>query len=161
MVGAMSTRPDFADYCCELLSSVGPCQGRRMFGGYGISTAGLTFAIVVDLGDGDTLWLKADADTRGTYEAEGCRRFTYDVTRDGQPASRGMNYYSAPPEAMDSPQLMQPWAQLALDCALKARAARPVRARSATKTTAKAPAAPRKAAAAPAKKPRAPRASRA
>jgi hypothetical protein len=28
----------FADYCCELLASVGPCERKRMFGGFGIST---------------------------------------------------------------------------------------------------------------------------
>lgn len=32
-----------------------------------------------------------------------------------------MNHYSAPEEAMESPELMAPWARLALDCALKAR----------------------------------------
>lgn len=36
-----SRRDEFAHYCCELLSTVGPCDLRRMFGGYGISTDGL------------------------------------------------------------------------------------------------------------------------
>ena len=34
----MTPRPgDFDQYCCELLSSVGPCVARKMFGGCGIS----------------------------------------------------------------------------------------------------------------------------
>ncbi len=113
----MATTSDFADYCCELLSSVGPCVAKRMFGGFGISTDGLTIGIIADLGQGETLWLKATDESRLRYEAEGCARFIYDVQ--GQP--KGMNYYSAPPDAMESPALMRPWAQLAMEAALQAR----------------------------------------
>ena len=62
----------FADYCCELLASVGPCERKRMFGGFGISTGGLSIAWVLDLGGGETLWLKGNEETRGLYEAAGC-----------------------------------------------------------------------------------------
>ena len=115
----------FADYCCELLASLGPCRAKRMFGGWGISCDGLTVAIIADLGDGDTLWLKASADTRATFEAEGCKRFIY--TAKG--VARGMNYYSAPADAMESPALMQDWARLAWQAALAAR--KPQRAKPA------------------------------
>lgn len=94
-----------------------------MFGGYGISTDGLTLAIVADLGEGDTLWLKADEASRAQFEAAGCARFVY--LAKGKPM--GMNYYSAPAEAMESPALMAPWARLSLECALKARALKPAR----------------------------------
>ncbi|MCZ8254160.1 MAG: TfoX/Sxy family protein [Polaromonas sp.] len=120
-----SPRNDFAMYCCELLSGVGPCTAKRMFGGWGISTSGLTLALVADLGGGDKLWLKADADTRGQYEAQGCERFTYEITRGGVTAPHSLNYYTAPEEAMESPAVMLPWARVALECALKARAAKP------------------------------------
>lgn len=106
-----------ADYCCELLSSLGPCRAKRMFGGWGISCDGLTVAIIANLGGGDTLWLKAHADSRAVFEAEGCKRFTY-LARG---VERGLNYYSAPADAMESPALMQPWAQLAWQAALAAR----------------------------------------
>lgn len=109
---------DFAHYCCELLSSAGPCTAKRMFGGFGISTDGLTIAIIADLGTGQTLWLKASEATRGLFEAEGCARFTYPVK--GVPKS--MNYYAAPAEALESPGLMLPWARLALEAAVQARA---------------------------------------
>jgi DNA transformation protein len=112
---------DFAIYCCELLSGVGPCTAKRMFGGYGISTSGLNVALVADLGGGEKLWLKADAPTRSLFEAAGCERFTYATTRRGARVSQSLNYYSAPEEAMESPELMTPWARLALDAALKAR----------------------------------------
>ena len=96
-----------------------------MFGGYGISTEGFNIAIVADLGAGERLWLKADGAIRSHYEAAGCERFTY--TAKG--VQRSVNYYSAPQEAMESPQLMAPWARQALECALKARSAREGRSR--------------------------------
>lgn len=122
----------FAHYCCDLLASVGPCLAKRMFGGYGISTEGLTLAILADLGAGDVLWLKACDTSQATFEATGCQRFTY--------AAKGktmqMNYYSAPDEAMESAQLMAPWARLALEAALKARMSQPAAKRAAGKTRA-------------------------
>jgi DNA transformation protein and related proteins len=154
--GVMSTpKDDFALYCCELLAGVGPCTARRMFGGYGISQDGLTLAIVADLGGGEKLWLKADAETRGLFEAAGCERFSYEMTRGGKRALHSMNYYSAPEEAMESVQLMLQWARLSLDCALKARSAQSPRARAATKIVAK----PARPATTPAAKPRASRPS--
>lgn len=132
-------RDDFAIYCCELLDGVGPCIFKRMFGGYGISAAGMTFALVADLGSGEKLWLKADADTRAQFESAGCERFSYSVNKHGQQATHSLNYYSAPEEAMESAGLMLPWARLAFACATKARSAQKPRALTAIKTIAKSP----------------------
>ena len=115
---------DFANYCCELLSSAGPCVARRMFGGWGISVDGMSIAIIADLGAGEKLWMKADDDTRAQWVAAGCARVTYTVTKKGVTYNMGMNYYSAPEDAMDSPDAMRPWARLALECAAKAMAVR-------------------------------------
>jgi DNA transformation protein len=131
------THSEFAQYCCELLSRTGPCTAKRMFGGWGISTDGLTIAIIADLGTGEKLWLKANDDNRHQWEAAGCERFTYASTKDGEPVSRGMNYYSAPEEAMDSAHAMATWARLALQAALSAKAAKPVRSAKPRKAEAK------------------------
>lgn len=104
-----------------------------MFGGWGISTGGLTLALMTDLGQGDQLWLKADEGSRARFEAAGCARFIY-MAR-GVPKS--MNFYSAPQDAMESSQFMAPWARLALESALKARSALVGCARLATKSRAK------------------------
>ena len=114
----------FARHCCELLASAGPCEIRPMFGAWGISTGGYNIAIVADRGSGERLWLKADGAVRSYYEVAGCERFTY--TAKG--VQRTVNYYSAPPEAMESVELMAPWARQALECALKAHSAKPGRA---------------------------------
>jgi DNA transformation protein and related proteins len=108
---------EFADYCCELLSSQGPCTARRMFGGWGIHIDGLTIAILADLGGGATLWLKSAPDNAQRYTDAGCQRFEY-AAKD---KTMRMNYYSAPADAMESPPLMAPWARLALEAALLAR----------------------------------------
>ena len=116
----MPTNTDFANNCSDLLASAGPCVVKRMFGGFAISTDGLTIAILADLGDGEQLWLKGDDNTRSKYEAAGCKIFTHQV----KSVPRSMNYFSSPDEAMDSPDAMRPWAALALNCALRARAGR-------------------------------------
>ena len=119
-----------------------------MFGGWGISTDGLTLAIIADLGGGERLYLKADDDTRARFEAAGCQRFVY--TAKGKPMA--MNYHTAPEDAMDAAHAMAPWARLALESAIKARKPVAKRLSSATKTKAKSAAdGPR--AAAPRKKP--------
>jgi DNA transformation protein and related proteins len=118
----MATDQNFADYCCELLSSCGPCVSKRMFGGYGISTQGLTLAIIADLGAGQKLWLKADDSTRGQYEAAGCARFIYPTEKNGVAKNMSMNYYSAPEDAMESSDAMRRWAAVAMDCAVRAKA---------------------------------------
>lgn len=147
----------FADYCCDLLASQGPCLPKRMFGGWGISIDGLTLAIIADLGSGDKLWLKADEQARGRFEAAGCERFIYH----GKTKTSNMGYYTAPEEAMDSQEAMRPWAALALECALRARAAKPAVRKSAkpapkprTNPAVKAPAKPAKPRAAKAAAPR-------
>ena len=112
-----SAQNEFVAYCCELLGSVGPCVARRMFGAWGISTDGLTLAILADLGSGEKLWLKADAESQARFETAGCERFVYQA----KGKAMSMGYYSAPEEAMESPQQMAPWARLALEAALAAR----------------------------------------
>ena len=123
----MSTRAnEFSQHCCELLATVGPCVAKRMFGGYGISTDGMTIAILADLGQGERLWLKASPATVSLFESAGCERFTY--LAKGKVI--GMDYYSAPEEAMESVHEMAPWARLALDAAMAARSPKRKNAKS-------------------------------
>lgn len=110
----MAVQDGFATYCCELLAAAGEASGKRMFGGYGIYVDGVFVAIVV----GETLYLKADAQTQPRFEAAGCHRFEYTARGEKRHA---MGFWTVPPEAMDSPRLMQPWARLALEAALRAR----------------------------------------
>jgi len=109
-----------AAHCLELLGALGNARSRRMFGGHGLYVDDLFVGLIAL----DRLYLKVDATTRARFEAASCRPFVYD----GAGKAVTMGYYSAPDEAMESPAQMQPWARLALEAALRARAAKPVSA---------------------------------
>jgi DNA transformation protein len=110
--------PAFTAHCLDLLASVGPGVARRMFGGWGISVDGITFAIIADLGDGERLWLKTDEHTLARFQAEGCPRFVYQA----KGRDMALHYHAAPEAAMESPALMRDWALLAWQTALAAQA---------------------------------------
>lgn len=113
----MPVQADFVAYCSELLSTVGEVRARRMFGGWGLYADGVFIAIIV----GEILYLKTDEQTRSQFVRAGSKPFEY-TARGKQRTSTG--YWSAPPEAMDSPALMAPWARLALEAALRAGSAK-------------------------------------
>jgi len=113
---AMRPADEFVTHCLELLAPLGAARARRMFGGHGIYVDDLFIALIAF----DRLYLKADAQTRARFEAAGCAPFVYD----GQGRSVTMGYYTAPDDAMESPAYMQPWGRLALEAALRAKAAK-------------------------------------
>ena len=130
----------FVEHCCELLAGMGAVRAKRMFGGHGLYADEIFLALVT----GETLYLKADATTCSAFEAAGCRPFTFE-TRGKQVAT---SYWSAPESALESADQMQPWARLALEAALRARAEKPASPRRKTAAAVVAPqASPRKAAA--------------
>ena len=103
----------FTDLCIELLSPLGPVRTRAMFGGRGFYVDGLFMALIAD----GQFYLKADDISRERFVAAGCQPFSY-ATRDGERLV--MSYYRPPEEALESPPLMQPWARLAFEAALRA-----------------------------------------
>jgi DNA transformation protein len=105
---------DFVDYVMELLGPFGTVTARRMFGSHGICLDGLMFAIISE----DALYLKADDMSRVEFEQAGCEIFGY--ARQGKRAT--LNFYRAPEDAMESPDLMLPWARSAYAAALRANA---------------------------------------
>lgn len=114
----MSSSLDFAHYCCELLSSVGTCKSRKMFGGFGISVDGMNIALVANLGNGDQLWLKTNANIENDFIRAGSHPFVYTTVKDGVSSAKSLHYYSAPESAMESIEEMRDWAIKALDAAL-------------------------------------------
>lgn len=90
-----------------------------MFGGAGVYADGVMFGLVAD----DTLYLKADDETRRAFEAEGLDRFGYDA--------RGkridLPYWRVPERLLDDPEQMVAWARTALGVARRAAVARPKR----------------------------------
>ena len=107
---------EFVTHCLELLAPLGAARSRRMFGGYGLYVDDLFIALIAF----EHLYLKVDAQTRAAFEAAGCRPFVYD----GKGQSVTMSYFTAPEQAIESPQDMLPWARLAFEAALRARASK-------------------------------------
>jgi DNA transformation protein and related proteins len=105
---------DYIDYVIELLGPFGTVSARPMFGGHGIYLDGLMFALVSD----DMLYLKSDEMNRREFEQAGCEIFSY--ARKGKRATIG--FFSPPEEALESPEMMLPWARTAYAAALRARA---------------------------------------
>ena len=103
----------FIDHVTELLTPLGHVSARRMFGGHGLYCDGVFVGIVHD----DTLYLKADAESRAEFERAACEIFSY--KRKGKVAT--LNFYRAPGDAMDAPQRMLPWGRRALEAALPAQ----------------------------------------
>ena len=139
----MSTSRGLVEHCLELLAPLGRVSAQPMFGGHGLRIDDQFVGLIAF----DRLYLKVDVETRPIFEAAGCEPFTYEGK--GRPIT--MNYWTVPPQAMESPQFMQPWARLALQAALRARLSKPARNRSSpSATTRAAPATQRRPAAPPA-----------
>jgi len=126
----MADLPPLVEHCLELLSSVGTPSARRMFGGHGLRVDGVFVALIAF----ERLYLKADDTSRPQFAAAGCEPFVY--TGKGKPVT--MSYWTVPPQAMDSPEQMRPWARLALDAALRALASKRKTIRRTTATPSRA-----------------------
>lgn len=113
----ISGKDEFADYVVELLAPLGAVAARRMFGGHGIYSDGLMFALIAD----QVLYFKCDEATQPQFESAGGRPFVY-TSRNRRVT---LGYWSAPEDAMESSALALPWARLALDAALRKAAIRP------------------------------------
>ena len=109
---------EFIEYVMELFGPFGTVGARRMFGGHGVYLDGLMFAIVSE----DMLYLKADEMNRAEFEQADCEIFGY--ARKGKRATLG--FFRAPEDAMESPELMLPWARTAYAAALRTNAKKQV-----------------------------------
>jgi len=112
----------FVELLKDALSGLGPVAVRRMFGGAGIYADGVMFGLVAD----DTLYLKADDETKRAFEAEGLEPYGYE----GHGRRIALPYWRAPERLLDDADEMAGWARVALDVARRAAAAKPQRKRA-------------------------------
>jgi len=108
----MAVTPEYRDFVLEQLGRVAPVTHRAMFGGVGVYSEGLFFALM----DNDTIYLKVDDGNRGDFEAAGMRPF--DPYGDGQHI---MQYYELPADVLDDADALRPWLDGALAAARAAR----------------------------------------
>ncbi|MCW0235496.1 MAG: TfoX/Sxy family protein [Ferrovibrio sp.] len=113
----MTASRDFTAFIQELFAPLGGVSLRPMFGGAGVYCKGLMFGLIAD----DTVYLKADADSKKAFEARGCGPFVYDGK--GKPVA--MSYWKLPPDLIDDAEQALAWARTALDVARAQKAAVP------------------------------------
>jgi DNA transformation protein len=108
----MAVSADYREYVLEQMGRVAPVSGRAMFGGVGIYSDGLFFALM----DDGAVYLKVDDTNRAMFVDAGMGPF--DLHGDG---SMLMRYYELPADLLESPDLLRPWMDAALDVARRAR----------------------------------------
>ncbi|APW38575.1 transcriptional regulator [Rhodoferax koreense] len=118
----------------EVFEGMGRIQARRMFGGHGIYHEGRMFALVVR----ETLYLKADAQTAGFFDALDLPAFSYE--RQGRITA--MSYRQAPADVFEDRSEAALWGRRAWEAALRSgkppkpgRAAPPSSRQSAGRST--------------------------
>lgn len=131
----MTASTGFAAFLEDALAPIGGITLRRMFGGAGLYSDGIFFAILT----GDVLYLRTDETGRAAFEAEGMEPFRY-ATKARQ-VTIG-SYYRAPERLLDDPDELQAWARAAiaiarreasLKAAAKSKGTAPAAARTAKK----------------------------
>ena len=116
----MAVSSSFRTFVLDQLGRVTPhVRDRSMFGGVGIYTGELFFALIAD----DVLYFKVDENNRSDFEARGMGPF-----RPYGEAGEVMQYYQVPDELLDDTEALQRWAEMAIAVARR-KAGRRSRAR--------------------------------
>ncbi|MFL5487735.1 MAG: TfoX/Sxy family protein [Gemmatimonadaceae bacterium] len=89
----------------QLNRAVHGIRARRMFGGVGLYSDDLFFALIAD----DTLYFKVDASTKPDYESRGMGPF-----RPFGDAGETMQYYELPEDVLEDPDSLRVWAEKSL-----------------------------------------------
>ena len=112
----MPVSESFRALVLEQLARVVPqVRARSMFGGVGIYAGALFFALIAD----DVLYFKVDDSTRGDFERRGMEPFR-PYGDDGEV----MGYYEVPPDVLEDPEQLRPWAEKAVAVARHKRGKR-------------------------------------
>jgi DNA transformation protein len=100
----------------QLSGAVPSVRARPMFGGVGIYSGDLFFALIAD----DTVYFKVDASNRPDFDARGMEPF-----RPFGDGSGAMQYYQLPEEVLEDLEALRLWAEKALAVARQSRSRRP------------------------------------
>ena len=104
----MQVTPLDPEFIRELFAPFGPVTVRRLFGGAGIYSEGLMFALVFD----GAIFLKVDAASIPDFEREGSRAFVYTRAKSpGRVGRASLSYWRLPERLYDE---LAVWAARAL-----------------------------------------------
>jgi DNA transformation protein len=118
----MARNNEFVNYVLDQMAFLHGLHARAMFGGHGLYQDELFFAIILD----DMLYLKANDETRGEFEAKGLSPFSYMA----RGRTMSLHYYEAPAEVFEDADEMRYWTDKALQAALAAKARKSSKTRS-------------------------------
>ena len=108
----MAVTAEYREFVLEQLGRAAPVTHRRMFGGVGVYSDGICFALL----SGDATYLKVDDSNRGDFEAAGMGPFS----PFGDP-KMVMQYYELPADLLEDADALRPWVFKAIDVARAAR----------------------------------------
>lgn len=129
----MPISADFREYLADLLSGFGPVRFKRAFGFDAIMADGVMLGMIID----GRIYLRTDAQSRGTYEAEGGKPFAF-RKRNGEWIVT--SYLSIPDRLLDEPGEFVAWVRRAHAAALESPTAKKKRAKRTRQTSPRPPA---------------------
>jgi DNA transformation protein len=104
----MPVGDEYLNYVLERLGVTGPVTAKRMFGGAGVYSGSVCFALVAD----DVLYLKVDDSNRGEFEAAGRGAFSPFGTY-------SMSYFELPADVLEDDGRLKAWAGRAIAAATR------------------------------------------
>jgi DNA transformation protein len=112
----MGVSPAYIEALSELFGFLPEFRVKRMFGGAGVFSGELMFALAFE----DDLYLRVDDESRSELEAMGSEPFTYEAR--GEVMTLG--YWRAPGEIWDDPEAARRWGARAVEAARRKRSAK-------------------------------------
>jgi DNA transformation protein and related proteins len=98
---------EHVDYVMDQLSKTLTVSSGRFFGGVGLSTEGVQFAMVMK----STLYFVVNDSTRSQYAAKGSECFSY-ATKKGRVSVN--KYYQVPDDVLENQDELAAWAKQAI-----------------------------------------------
>jgi|ERR1700722_7996556 DNA transformation protein and related proteins len=121
----MAVGRDYLDYVLEQLAGLSRVRPRRMFGGVGLYSDEIFFAIITD----DSVYLRVDEVSRADFVARGMNAFRPYADR----PDISMTYFAVPADVLEDAGTFVEWSRRAVAAALAAGKDRPKRARKTTR----------------------------
>lgn len=110
----MSVSNGYRTYILDQLAAVPALSTRRMFGGVGLYSGALFFALI----DDDVLFFKVDDANREDYVSRGMKAFM------PIPNKASMGYFQVPADVIEEAEELARWARRSLEVAQRAGAKR-------------------------------------
>jgi len=108
----MSASDEFIEFVMELLEPIRAIEGKKFFGGYGIKSDNIQFAMIM----GNSLYFVVDDLTRPKYQSLGKQPFCYSTKRGQVFVNR---YFEVPEDLFEDPQSLLAWARESIEIAAR------------------------------------------